>query len=146
MCFQEKLPLLSHSCIFLGSGTESDDLQAKKPAPAFIRNVTKLPEKRDVVMQTSSSHFSFFRITVSLFLDLRLTCCLIVLRPPASSSYAAAATKNHEEVLWMFLNTFEELADSEVGEVVDISLDSDLEAAVRQSSKSEHVKEDRGNS
>ena len=32
----------------------------------------------------------------------------------------------------MFLNTFEELADGEVDEVVDISLDSDLEAAVRQ--------------
>jgi tRNA ligase len=32
----------------------------------------------------------------------------------------------------MFLNTFEELADGEVDAVVDISLDSDLEAAVRQ--------------
>jgi len=32
----------------------------------------------------------------------------------------------------MFLNTFEELADGEVDEVVDIPLDSDLEAAVRQ--------------
>jgi len=48
------------------------------------------------------------------------------------SSSVAAATKKHEEVLWMFLNTFEELADGEVDEVVDISLDSDLEAAVRQ--------------
>jgi tRNA ligase len=94
---------------------------------------------------------------------------------PASSSSTAAATKKHEEVLWMFLNTFEELADGEVDEVIDIPLDSDLEAAVRQvviacveiigmpqpseekiqealdaveaytvSSKSKHVKEDRG--
>jgi len=32
----------------------------------------------------------------------------------------------------MFLNTFEELADGEVDEVIDIPLDSDLEAAIRQ--------------
>ena len=35
----------------------------------------------------------------------------------------------------MFLNTFEELADSEVDEVVDMSLDDDLEASVRQAVK-----------
>jgi len=54
---------------------------------------------------------------------------------PPSSSSAAATNKKHEEVLWMFLNTFEELADSEVDDVVDMSLDNDLEASVRQAAK-----------
>lgn len=35
----------------------------------------------------------------------------------------------------MFLNTFEELADSEVDDVVDMSLDDDLEASVRRAVK-----------
>jgi tRNA ligase len=39
----------------------------------------------------------------------------------ASFSSAAAATRKDEEVLWMFLNTFEELADGEVEEMIDIA-------------------------
>jgi len=54
---------------------------------------------------------------------------------PPSSSSAAEATKKHEEVLWMFLHTFEELADGEVDDVVDMSLDDDLEASVRHAVK-----------
>lgn len=36
--------------IFGFGHTQSDDVQAKKPAPVFIRNVTKLLEKKDVVI------------------------------------------------------------------------------------------------
>ena len=30
--------------------TQSDDIKAKKPAPAFLKNVTELLEKHDVVI------------------------------------------------------------------------------------------------
>ena len=52
--------------IFGFGHTQSDDVQAKKPAPAFIRNVTKLLEKKDVVIADKfvSSFFPPYRSIV----------------------------------------------------------------------------------
>lgn len=49
--------------IFGFGHTQSDDVQAKKPAPVFIRNVTKLLEKKDVVIADKfvSSFFPPYR-------------------------------------------------------------------------------------
>lgn len=43
-----------------------------------------------------------------------------------------SAAKSHEEVIWKFINTTEDLAESEVDTVVDMDLEDDLEAAVRR--------------
>ncbi|KIM36560.1 hypothetical protein M413DRAFT_449100 [Hebeloma cylindrosporum] len=150
--------------IFGFGHTQSDDVQVKKPAPVFIKNVIKLLDKKDVVIADKNNHLKQHRQQLRDAVKSRSVRLLalnwgvvdnpaaIVHRicadritqrgnnhqtlrvetPPASSSSMAAASKKHEEVLWMFLNTFEELAEGEVDEVVDISLDTDLEAAVRQ--------------
>jgi tRNA ligase len=56
--------------IFGFGHTQSDDVQAKKPAPVFIKNVTKLLEKQDVVIAdkfiSSSIIFLGPRLTFSL--------------------------------------------------------------------------------
>lgn len=48
---------------------------------------------------------------------------------------AEPRSKSHEEVIWMFIHTSEELSPSEVDNVIDMELEEDLEAAVRRAAK-----------
>ena len=44
----------------------------------------------------------------------------------------SSAAKSHEEVIWMFINTTEELTESEVDAIVDMDMEEGLEEAVRR--------------
>jgi len=60
--------------IFGFGHTQSDDVQAKKPAPVFIKNVVKLLERKDVVIADKFVPSSY---SIIIFLRLRLTCSLV---------------------------------------------------------------------
>jgi tRNA ligase len=63
----------------------------------------------------------------------RICCDRILERGDNHQTLRADATsKAHEEVIWMFMNTTEELTPSEVDEVIDMELEEDLEATVRR--------------
>jgi tRNA ligase len=44
----------------------------------------------------------------------------------------SSEAKSHEEVIWLFINSTEELAEIEVDAVVDMEMEEDLEAAIRR--------------
>ena len=46
-----------------------------------------------------------------------------------------STAKSHEEVIWTFINTTEDLAESEVDAVIEMDLEEDLETAVRRAAE-----------
>ncbi|KAJ6470423.1 RNA ligase [Mycena sanguinolenta] len=140
---------LSH--LFGFGHTQSDDVKAKKPAPVFIKNVTDLLKKHDVVIADKNNHLAQHRQALR---DAHPSARLLVLnwaidaQPPvlvhrlcARRIQARGANHQtlrpndaglHEDVLWTFLNKAEPLAPSEVDEVVEMPLEDGLEASVRR--------------
>ncbi|KAF9003365.1 RNA ligase [Cyathus striatus] len=132
--------------------TQSDDVLIKKAGPAFIKNVTSLLEMNDVVIADKNNHLKMHRQALRdattkfkppvrlLALDWNLSL------PPATihricadrvadrgerhQSLRPDTEKSHEEVLWMFINTSEELAPSEVDACVDMDIEENLEQMV----------------
>ncbi|KAF9486118.1 hypothetical protein BDN70DRAFT_870217 [Pholiota conissans] len=136
--------------------TQSDDVQAKKPAPIFIKNVVNLLQKHDVVIADKNNHLRQHRqalrdatkdmdppvrlLALNWSLDMppatihRICGDRILERGDKHQSLRAdtTAAKSHEEVIWMFITTTEELTPSEVDEVVEMDIEENLEAAVRR--------------
>ncbi|KAF8162123.1 RNA ligase [Pholiota molesta] len=129
--------------------TQSDDVHAKKPAPIFIKNVTNL------LANMTNNHLRMHRqslrdATKNEDPPVRLLALNWSLdKPPAAvhricgdrvlvrgdnhqTLRADATSKAHEDVIWMFINTTEELTPAEVDEVIDMELEEGLEAAVRR--------------
>ncbi|RDB18587.1 tRNA ligase 1 [Hypsizygus marmoreus] len=143
--------------IFGFGHTQSDDVQAKKAAPVFIQNVRTLLQKHDVVIADKNNHLRQHRQALrevaqkngkpTRLLALNWT---IGDRPQATVHRIcgdrilergenhqtlradATAAKSHEDVIWMFINTTEELTSSEVDAVVDMDMEEGLEEAVRR--------------
>ncbi|KAI0824940.1 RNA ligase-domain-containing protein [Trametes gibbosa] len=134
---------------------QSDDVQAKKPAPVFLKNVSQALKKHRVVIADKNNHLRQHREQLR---DVAATACappahLLALDwsvldlPPATvhricgdrivrrgdrhqSLVADAAGKAHEGVLWQFLKTAEELGDSEADVVVPMDVEESLEDAL----------------
>ncbi|KAJ7732925.1 RNA ligase-domain-containing protein [Mycena maculata] len=144
---------LSH--IFGFGHTQSDDVNAKKAAPVFIKNVTELLKTHDVVIADKNNHLQQHReqlraATASFQPPVRLLALHWALdaAPPATIHRICAdrvqargtnhqtlrpdAQAAHEDVLWTFITKTEPLAPAEVDAVVDMELTDDLGAAVQR--------------
>ncbi|KAF8958845.1 RNA ligase-domain-containing protein [Flammula alnicola] len=139
--------------------TQSDDVHAKKPAPIFIKNVMNLLDKYNVVIADKNNHLKQHRkalrdATADMSPPVRLLALNWALdKPPATVHRICgdrvqergdnhqtlradpSSSKSHEEVIWMFINTTEELTPSEVDNIVEMDIEEGLEAAVRRAVK-----------
>ncbi|KAF8799416.1 hypothetical protein BYT27DRAFT_7263948 [Phlegmacium glaucopus] len=141
--------------IFGFGHTQSDDVHAKKAAPIFIKKVVDLLHKHDVVIADKNNHLKEHRQSLrdaaSKFSDpVRLLALNWSLDLPRATIHricgdrvqergdnhqslrADTSTKSHEEVIWMFINSTQELTLSEVDNVIEMELGESLEDAVRR--------------
>ncbi|KAF8804425.1 hypothetical protein BYT27DRAFT_7169897 [Phlegmacium glaucopus] len=141
--------------IFGFGHTQSDDVHAKKAAPIFIKKVVDLLHKHDVVVADKNNHLKEHRqslrdaaskfsqpvrlLALNWSLDLpratihRICGDRVQERGDNHQSLRAdTSTKSHEEVIWMFINSTQELTPSEVDNVIEMELGESLEDAVRR--------------
>ncbi|KAF8158124.1 RNA ligase-domain-containing protein [Crassisporium funariophilum] len=140
--------------IFGFGHTQSDDVHIKKPAPVFVRNVLDLLENHDVVIADKNNHLKLHReslreavkrysppvrlLALNWSLDKpnatihRICTDRVQLRGDNHQTLRADSSiaKSHEEVIWMFLNSTQELTASEVDATVEMELGEDLDKAV----------------
>ncbi|ESK94190.1 rna ligase [Moniliophthora roreri MCA 2997] len=145
---------LSH--IFGFGHTQSDDVQAKKPAPVFLKNVTQELKTHDVVIADKNNHLKQHRtqlrdIAITMSPPARLLALNWALDKPQSTIHRVCGDrvllrgdnhqtlradvtlgKSHESVLWQFINSTEELTGSEVDDIIDMDLEEDLGKAVQR--------------
>ncbi|KAI0360295.1 hypothetical protein OH77DRAFT_1470048 [Trametes cingulata] len=142
---------LSH--LFGFGHVQSDDIQAKKAAPVFIKNVTEALKKHDIVIADKNNHLKQHRsqlreaakkfdppaalLALNWSFDLPLSTIhricgdRIVQRGDKHQTLVADTQgKSHEEVLWQFLKNAEELTDGEVDAVVTMDVEENLEDAL----------------
>ncbi|KAF9226083.1 hypothetical protein BS17DRAFT_776626 [Gyrodon lividus] len=133
--------------------TQSDDVQGKKAASVFIKNVINLLKNHDVVIADKNNHRQEHREALreaiaSMNPPVRLLALNWALdQPPATihricgdrvfargdrhqTLRADTAGKSHEDVIWQFLRHAEELADNEVDASIEMHVGETLEAAV----------------
>ncbi|KAI0777806.1 RNA ligase-domain-containing protein [Trametes elegans] len=141
------------SYLFGFGHVQSDDIQAKRAAPIFIKNVKEALENHDVVIADKNNHLRQHRdqlrelakefdpparlLALNWSFDLppstihRICGDRIVQRGDKHQSLVADPQgRSHEQVLWMFLNSAEELADSEADVVVPMDVEENLEDAL----------------
>ncbi|KAI0366072.1 hypothetical protein BV20DRAFT_1097607 [Pilatotrama ljubarskyi] len=141
------------SYLFGFGHVQSDDIQAKKAAPIFIRNVTEALKKKDVVIADKNNHLKQHRsqlreaakkfdppaalLALNWSFDLPLSTIhricgdRIVQRGDKHQTLVADTQgKSHEEVLWQFLKSAEELTDGEADVVVTMDVEENLEDAL----------------
>ncbi|KAK0212522.1 RNA ligase [Desarmillaria ectypa] len=142
--------------IFGFGHTQSDDVRVKKAAPVFLKNVTSLLNKHDVVIADKNNHLrqhrdglrealSCFSPSVR-FVALNWSWALS-LKPPSAihricgdrvllrgdkhqSLHGDSQTKSHEEVIWQFINNTQELSESEVDACINMEIEDTMEQAV----------------
>ncbi|OBZ77669.1 tRNA ligase 1 [Grifola frondosa] len=133
--------------------TQSDDINAKKAAPAFIKNVVNLLKTHDVVIADKNNHLrqhrQQLRDAVKNFTPpVRLMALNWSFDQPMATIHricadrvlargdkhqtlrADALAKSHEEVIWQFLQNAEELTDGEVDVAVEMDIEEPLEDAL----------------
>ncbi|KAJ7190776.1 RNA ligase-domain-containing protein [Mycena pura] len=144
---------LSH--IFGFAHTQSDDVQSRKAAPLFIKNVTDLLKTHDVVIADKNNHLVQHRqalrdatasfsprvrlMALNWSLDAhapamvhRICADRVQTRGEKHQTLRPDAAKGHEDVLWTFIAKTEPLAPIEVDEVVEMALEDGLEDMVRR--------------
>lgn len=133
--------------------TQSDDIQAKKPASAFIRNVVNLLKHHDIVIADKNNHLrqhrdSLREAVAKMDPPVRLLALNWSLDRPQATIHricgdrvfargdkhqtlrADTLTKAHEDVIWQFIRSSEELADQEVDVSIEMDIEDTLEQAV----------------
>ncbi|KAI0634683.1 RNA ligase-domain-containing protein [Trametes polyzona] len=141
------------SYLFGFGHVQSDDIQAKKAAPVFIKNVADALKKNRVVIADKNNHLKQHRdqlrevaqrfdpparlLALNWSFDLPLAMIhricgdRIVQRGDRHQTLVAdTESKTHESVLWQFLNKAEELTDAEADVVVTMDVEESLEDAV----------------
>ncbi|KIY53490.1 hypothetical protein FISHEDRAFT_63330 [Fistulina hepatica ATCC 64428] len=142
--------------IFGFGHTQSDDIHSKKPAPMFLKNVTNLLKTHDVVIADKCNRNNHLRqhrqalrnLASNMTPKARLLALNWALDKPNATIHricgdrvllrgdnhqtlrADKEGKSHEEAIWMFINQTEELAATEVDEVVDMDLEDSPEQAL----------------
>ncbi|KAG1834983.1 RNA ligase-domain-containing protein [Suillus subalutaceus] len=133
--------------------TQSDDVQAKKSGSAFIRNVVNLLEDYDVVIADKNNHLRQHRDSLreagaKMDPPVRLLALNWSLDRPQATIHricgdrvfargdkhqtlrADTLAKAHEDVIWQFIRSSEELADQEVDVSIEMDIEDTLEEAV----------------
>ncbi|KAG2143593.1 RNA ligase-domain-containing protein [Suillus clintonianus] len=133
--------------------TQSDDIQAKKSAPVFIRNVINLLKDHDIVIADKNNHLrqhrdSLREAVAKMNPPVRLLALNWSLDRPQATIHricgdrvfargdkhqtlrADTLAKAHEYVIWQFIRNSEELADEEVDVSIEMDLEDTLEQAV----------------
>ncbi|PCH44649.1 hypothetical protein WOLCODRAFT_139122 [Wolfiporia cocos MD-104 SS10] len=141
-------------CHLFGFGhTQSDDVQGKKSAPRFIKNVQELLNTHDVVIADKNNHLRQHRqqlrdvvrgmsppvrlLALNWSFDVPLStihriCGDRVLERGANHQSLIASTKSkeHEDIIWQFIRNAEELEDGEVDVAVEMDWEESLEDAL----------------
>ncbi|TFY82019.1 hypothetical protein EWM64_g1998 [Hericium alpestre] len=135
--------------------TQSDDVRAKKAGPAFIKNVKQLLQTYDVVIADKNNHLRQHRqalrdlvkkdipptrlLALNWSLDLPLSTIARICGDRVyergdrhQTLRADPLVKTHEDVIWHFINTAEELADNEVDASIEMDLTDSLEDAIER--------------
>ncbi|KAG2145471.1 RNA ligase-domain-containing protein [Suillus bovinus] len=133
--------------------TQSDDIQAKKSAPAFIRNVVNLLKYHDIVIADKNNHLrqhrdSLREAVAKMDPPVRLLALNWSLDRPQAIIHricgdrvlgrgdkhqtlrADTLAKAHEDVIWQFIRASEELSDEEVDVSIEMDIEDTLEQAV----------------
>ncbi|KAL0581130.1 tRNA ligase [Marasmius crinis-equi] len=142
--------------IFGFGHTQSDDVQAKKAAPVFLKNVNDLLKKHDVVIADKNNHLKQHRaqlheIARSLSPPARLIALNWALDKPQSTIHRVCGDrvllrgdnhqtlradvtpgKSHETVLWQFITNTEALADNEVDDIIDMDFEEDFSTSLQR--------------
>ncbi|KAG5650633.1 hypothetical protein H0H81_011530 [Sphagnurus paluster] len=141
--------------IFDFGHTQSDNVLSKKPATQFIKNVTALLKTHDVVIADKNNHLAQHRkalkdVASAAEVPTRLLALhwgvgnipqatvhricgdRVTQRGENHQTLRPDEHAGHEEVIWMFLNTREELAESEVDAVLEMEVEETMEQAVRR--------------
>ncbi|EGN92568.1 hypothetical protein SERLA73DRAFT_99105 [Serpula lacrymans var. lacrymans S7.3] len=141
--------------LFKFGHTQSDDVQAKKPAPIFIKNVVELLKLHDVVIADKNNHLVQHREQLREAVShmdppVRLLALNWALdEPPATiqricgdrvfsrgdnhqSLRADKITKSHEDAIWQFLKGYEELSDNEMDVTIEMNVEETPEQAIRR--------------
>ncbi|KAF8555611.1 hypothetical protein OG21DRAFT_1507500 [Imleria badia] len=139
--------------LFQFGHTQSDDVQGKKSAPVFIKNVINLLKQHDIVIADKNNHLHQHRealreAVAKIHPPVRLLALNWTLDQPRATILrvcgdriadrgdkhqtlrADKVGKLHEEVIWQFIQRTEELADSEVDTSIEMNIGEPLEAAV----------------
>ncbi|KAG9311929.1 RNA ligase-domain-containing protein [Chiua virens] len=138
--------------LFTFGHTQSDDVQAKKHGPTFIKNVVNLFEKHDVVIADRNNHLQRHREALrDAVAKIQPPVRLLALnwamdQPPATilrvcgdhifnrgdkhQTLPADEGKTHEKIILRFIHETEELAASEVDARIEMDLREPLKAAV----------------
>ncbi|KDQ53731.1 hypothetical protein JAAARDRAFT_182862 [Jaapia argillacea MUCL 33604] len=135
--------------------TQSDDVHAKKPGPAFVKNVVKLLDNHDVVIADKNNHLRLHRqalrdaiekisppvrlLALSWTFDIppamvhRICGDRVLARGDKHQTLRAdTLAKTHEEVIWKFLSEAEELSDDEVDVSVEMNIEDNFEQALKR--------------
>ncbi|EJD05579.1 uncharacterized protein FOMMEDRAFT_78648 [Fomitiporia mediterranea MF3/22] len=142
---------LSH--LFDFGHVQSDDIQAKKSAPQFIKRVKEELAIHNVVIADKNNHLRDHRRQLrDAICGMKVPVRLIALywpleKPPAMIHRICSDrvlergdnhqtlrpdkhVRHHEQAVWMFIQNAEELDDGEVDEVVEMDVEEDLEQSL----------------
>ncbi|CCA68348.1 related to TRL1-tRNA ligase [Serendipita indica DSM 11827] len=133
--------------------TQSDNIKAKKAAPAFERSIVELLKTHDVVIADRNNHLTQHRAGIrnavsSLSPPPRLIALSwsvagdsagtvhhivterILSRGDNHQKLTPGAVTDYKDVIWRFLKDSNELAEDEVDDVIEMEVDEDLEDAL----------------
>lgn len=139
--------------LFNFAHTQSDDIQAKKSASLFIKNVVNLLKHHNVVIADKNNHLrqhrdSLREAVAKMDPPVRLLALNWSLDRPQATIHricgdrvfargdnhqtlrADTLAKAHEDVIWQFIRNSEELVDKEVDVSIEMDIDDTLEQAV----------------
>ncbi|KAG8891152.1 hypothetical protein FRC01_014872, partial [Tulasnella sp. 417] len=138
--------------------TQSDNIKSKKTAPEFNRNIVAELKQYPFVYADRNNHLVQHRSgirdavrglkgkpvkSVALYWGFNLPhvtihriCADRVLnRGENHQSLRADETRAHEEVIWQFISTAQELAVNEVDQIIDMNIEDSPEEAVTRAAK-----------
>ncbi|KAG8989755.1 hypothetical protein FRB90_002083 [Tulasnella sp. 427] len=138
--------------------TQSDNIKSKKTAPEFNRNIAAQLKLHSFVYADRNNHLTQHRSqirevakgmrgdpvkTVALYWGFTLPhvtihriCAERVLnRGENHQSLRGDETKAHEDVIWQFISTSQELAVNEVDHIIDMNIEDTPEEAVTRAAK-----------
>ncbi|KAG8844328.1 hypothetical protein FRB96_003087 [Tulasnella sp. 330] len=135
--------------------TQSDDVRAKKTAPAFERSIVDLFKSENVVFADRNNHLSQHRqgireavskakgtpikilalnwaFTLPTATIARICSDRVYGRGENHQSLRGNDSRSHESVIWKFLDDAQELSSNEADEIIEMSIEDTPEEAVNR--------------
>jgi tRNA ligase len=143
------------SYLFGFGHTQSDNVTQRKAAPLFMKNIDTLLHKHDVVIADRNNHLQQHRrqlrevasnhdahvlalqwsTSVAPLATIHRICADRVLHRGANHQSLLPDANNksfHEDIIWQFIRSSEELEDGEVDEVVDMTFLEDQDLSIKR--------------